>query len=116
MAGRNRVNEELKVQTEAGKTDIKTVVFQYLKYWYLILMSVAVALWIGKGYHDSKIPLYSASAQILINDDSKGANNELAIFEGIAIEKQSTMETEILEMKSVTFIEKIITELKLYVN
>ncbi|MEE1541971.1 MAG: polysaccharide biosynthesis tyrosine autokinase [Paludibacteraceae bacterium] len=116
MAGRNRVNEELKVQTEAGKTDIKTVVFQYLKYWYLILMSVAVALWIGKVYHDSKIPLYSASAQILINDDSKGANNELAIFEGIAIEKQSTMETEILEMKSVTFIEKIITELKLYVN
>lgn len=116
MAGRNRVNEELKTRTEAGKTDIKTVVFQYLKYWYLILISLVVALWIGKVYYDSKMPLYSASAQILINDDSKGANNELAIFEGIAIEKQSTMETEILEMKSVTFIEKIITELKLHVN
>ena len=75
------MNDELKIRTEAGKTDIKTVVFQYLKYWYLILMSLAVALWIGKVYHDSKIPLYSASAQILINDDSKGANNELAIFE-----------------------------------
>ncbi|UEG52661.1 polysaccharide biosynthesis tyrosine autokinase [Mucilaginibacter daejeonensis] len=89
------------------------VIFTYLKYWYWFLISLTIFLVIGYFYVKIQVPQYSTQAQILIKDNSKQLTDQV-VFEELNITPPgSTVDNEILILRSPTLVEVTIKELDL---
>ncbi|SIR10311.1 GumC family protein [Pontibacter lucknowensis] len=92
--------------------DLKGLVLKYLKYWYLFILGVIISFAVVHVYLRYTIPVYKIRASILIKDESVGegpstqALGELAFFR-----TTNSLSNELLILKSVGLMERVLTEL-----
>jgi len=105
-------------QNELIKVNIQQWFFRILNYWWLFLICMAIALFIGNQYIKNVTPEYSTNAILLIKDagNSGGlSEGKILLQEGLAGGSKS-MDNEIQIMKSLTIMEKVVKELNAHVT
>ncbi|GGG25183.1 GumC family protein [Pontibacter amylolyticus] len=97
--------------------DIKGLVMKYLRYWYLFVIGVALALATAHLYLRYSTPVYSVKATILIKDESGADLASSAMFADMALMKSNkTFSNEVLVIKSKGLMERVLSELGLEVS
>src|SRR5699024_8273219 len=103
---------------ESEDLDIKSLIFIYLRYWYLFIIGVLVSCAIAWLYLRYRTPEYYITSTILIKDDKKGHNlydntffSDLSLFQ---ISKNINDEIQFLKSKSL--MQLVLKELDLYTS
>lgn len=99
---------------ELIKIDLQRWLFRLLSYWWLFVISMLIAGYVGYTYVKNATPLYSTSAMFLIKDaGSSGGISEgqILLQEGLTGGGKS-MDNEIQILKSLTLAEKVVDKLK----
>lgn len=97
--------------TSEQSVNLKDIIFKYLSHWKWFLLSVIIFLTIAKLYLRYSVPVYKASASLLIKDDQSGnLASELTAFEDIGLfsGKKNVIEDEIEILKSRSIAEKTV--------
>ncbi|MBD0350111.1 MAG: polysaccharide biosynthesis tyrosine autokinase [Bacteroidota bacterium] len=88
--------------------------FKYFPFWPLFLLICGLCL-VGAWYYiQHRIPLYSASASILIKDDRKGTDDPKVIEDLNPVNIKRSLENEIEVLRSRSLMSKVVTNLGLY--
>jgi tyrosine-protein kinase Etk/Wzc len=94
--------------------DILSYLFKYLRYWYWIVLSLALSLIGAYIYLKQYTPIYQVNATLLIKDEKK-MNSE--VLEKLDMNSRSKLvENEIEVLKSRALIRKVVEDLNLIVS
>ncbi|WP_299702438.1 tyrosine-protein kinase [uncultured Pontibacter sp.] len=109
---------ELDFQEDNSESlDIKGLIMKYLRYWYLFVIGVALALTAAHLYLRYSTPVYSVKATILIKDESGADLASSAMFADMALMKSNkTFSNEVLVIKSKGLMERVLSELGMEVS
>jgi tyrosine-protein kinase Etk/Wzc len=109
---------ELDFQEDSNESlDIKGLIMKYLRYWYLFVIGIAIALTAAHLYLRYSTPVYSIKATILIKDESGTDLASNAMFADMALMKSNkTFSNEVLVIKSKGLMERVLTELGMEVS
>ncbi|MBU2951148.1 polysaccharide biosynthesis tyrosine autokinase [Tamlana agarivorans] len=102
---------------DSNKFDFKKTLLTYLKYWKWFVLSVLLAL--GAAYYIAKnrVPLYSATAKIMVLDSESGQGN--VVLQDLSImsnEENSMVNDEIQVIKSRTLLGNVAKKLDLNIS
>ena len=95
--------------TSEDSINLKQLLFNYLRYWKWFLLSIFVCLAIAKLYLRYSVPIYKASATLLIKDEkSGGLSSELSVFKELDLlgSGSKNIDDEIEVLRSRTLAEK----------
>lgn len=107
-------NEQVFSEEQEDNTSILNYAFKYLRYWYLIAISLVACLLYAYIYLERYTPIYQVSATLLIKDDKK-MNTQ--VLEKLNMEGSSKMvENEIEVLKSRSLIGKVVDNLNMTVS
>jgi capsular exopolysaccharide synthesis family protein len=97
------------------KKDVKGILLKFLKYWPLYVAGAAIAVLIAVIYLRYATPMYSASTSLLFKGEKgAGGPSEGAAFSDIALfSSGSSMENEILILKSYSLMEKVVERMEM---
>ena len=115
----NQVFEELDFQkTESQPFNLKNLLFHYLRYWYLFVLSILLAYLGARIYLRYTIPQYEVKSTLLIkNQQDNDQFSQEFILRDLGIGGQeSNVSDEIQILKSVTLMEEVVEELKLNIR
>jgi tyrosine-protein kinase Etk/Wzc len=104
-------------QFESDGADIKGVLLKYLRYWYIIVLSIIIALTAAFIYLRYSTALYQIKSTLLIKDDKNVNLSSSAVFDDLGIFKSNKLlgnEMEIL--KSRGLMHRVFKELSLYTS
>jgi tyrosine-protein kinase Etk/Wzc len=106
---------ELDFQEDSSESlDIKGLVMKYLRYWYLFVIGVALALTAAHLYLRYTVPLYRISATLLVKDESGSDISSSAVFSEMALFKSNKgITNEMLILQSKQLMERVMHELSL---
>jgi tyrosine-protein kinase Etk/Wzc len=109
---------ELDFQEDKNESlDIKSLVMRYLRYWYLFVLGVALALTAAHLYLRYSTPVFSVKATILIKDESGADLANSAVFGDMAMLKANkSFSNEVLVIKSKGLMERVLAELGMEVS
>lgn len=91
--------------------NLKQLLFNYLRYWKWFLLSIFLCLAIAKLYLRYSVPIYKASATLLIKDEkSGGMSSELSAFKDLGLfgSGSNNIDDEIEVLRSRSLAEKTI--------
>lgn len=93
---------------------IQQFISKYLPYWPLFLLAVLIAMGLAYTYIRYAIPIYQASATLIIKDEKKG-NEESKLVESLdQISSKKIVENEIEIIQSRKLMENVVRSLGLY--
>ncbi|SMC00618.1 capsular exopolysaccharide family [Hymenobacter roseosalivarius DSM 11622] len=104
------------VYAQSDKNNFKRYFYKYLRRWYLFLISLVLCLAIATAYLAWATPRYLISSSLLIRDIDKGPDFQSGnpVFRDLDVFNAATsIENEIEALKSVTLLERVLTELSL---
>ncbi|WP_299987934.1 polysaccharide biosynthesis tyrosine autokinase [uncultured Pontibacter sp.] len=109
---------ELDFQEDNSESlDIKGLIMRYLRYWYLFVIGVALALTAAHLYLRYSTPVYSVKATILIKDESGADLANSGVFGDLAgLKANKSFSNEVLIIKSKGLMERVLLELGLEVS
>lgn len=99
---------------EIQESSVSDLLYKFLPYWPFFLLLIALSLAGAWLYLRYTIPVYQATATLLIKDDQSlsGGNNPLEAFDLFGSKKSVENEMEVL--KSKTLMNEVVTNLHLY--
>ncbi len=107
-------NSNHNMKEEIEDSLLQQVVTKYLPYWPLFLTAIAMALGIAFAYLHYTIPVYEATATIIIKDEKKG-NEDSKLMESLdQISSKKIVENEIEIIQSRTLMTNVVKSLALY--
>jgi len=107
-------NNTRKINEEVEESLIQQLVSKYLPYWPMFLIAIALALGIAFIYLRYKVPIYEATATIIIKDEKKG-NEASKLMESLdQISSKKIVENEIEILQSRTLMTNVVKALNLY--
>lgn len=115
MSDKNQISL-LKQDDKKFKLSPQELVFKYLVYFPLFIVSIGISLAIGHFYLRYQIPYYSSGISILIKDDkggSRGSGNADALDQIVLFKPRTNLANEIEILKSATLMEKVVRHLNL---
>ena len=105
---RNRITED------KGQNLMQQIASKYLPYWPLFIIATAIAIAAAYTYIKYAIPIYEATATIIIKDEKKG-NEESKLVESLdQISSKKIVENEIEIIQSRKLMEDVVRDLGLY--
>ncbi|MBF8964207.1 polysaccharide biosynthesis tyrosine autokinase [Pontibacter sp. FD36] len=109
---------ELDFQEDNSESlDIKGLIMRYLRYWYLFVIGVALALTAAHLYLRYSTPVFSVKATILIKDESGTDLATSGVFGDLAgLKANKSFSNEVLVIKSKGLMERVLTELGMEVS
>src|SRR5690606_29143972 len=109
---------ELDFQEDNNESvDIKALIMRYLRYWYLFVIGIALALTAAHLYLRYSTPVYSVKATILIKDESGADLASSGVFADMALFKANkSFSNEVLIIKSKGLMERVLQELGMEVS
>ena len=99
------------LEIEQRNFNVKRFILKYLKYWYLFVISLAIALVIARYYNWIATPLYRSTCRIIIKDENAGGENILKELNDY--KRNRNLENEIQILKSNSLIAKAAKQLDL---
>ncbi len=105
----------LKQDDNKFKPSVKELVFKYIVFLPLFIVSAGIALAIAHIYLRYQIPYYSSGISLLVKDDkgSRGSSNTDALDEIVFIKPKTNLINEIEILKSATLMERVVRDLNL---
>lgn len=102
---------EMPPQDSSFSIDYKRVIYQALRFWYLIVLSVVIALTISYVSNRYKVASYAVDASIIIKEggDMMGGKS---IYSGSFVQLSRNYLNEIYIIKSIPLIERTVHQLK----
>ncbi len=114
MKVQNNRSEATKLHHEI---DFQQFFFSIISHWKWFALSVLFFLFAGLCYLRYTTPVYSAGMSLLLKNDKRGGNSELAIFQNMGlIASNNSIENEIEVFRSRALWEKVVAELGLYIS
>jgi capsular exopolysaccharide synthesis family protein len=93
---------------------VQQLLFRYLPYWPLFVVMLILGISTAYVYIRYAVPVYSATASILIKDEKKGADNSKLIEEMNLFGAKKIVENEIEMIRSRLLLKNVVKNLKLY--
>ena len=107
-------NNRIKINEEVEDNFFQQLVLKYVPYWPMFLMALCLAGCIAYVYLRYAIPVYEATATILIKDEKKG-NEDSKLMESLdQISSKKIVENEIEVLQSRTLMVNVVKALSLY--
>ena len=94
--------------------DIKSLVYIFLNYWYLFLISALIALGCGWLYNHFKTPQYQISGTVLVKDKNSGLD-PTAIMTNSMFRSFQNLDNEVAILKSYSLCEQVVKKMDLEV-
>ena len=101
-----------KEQTE--KNIIKQILERYLPFWPLFVITVVISLSITFVYLRSQVPVYVASAKVLLKDPNKGSGDSKILDALNIFGERKIVDNEIVVIRSTNLIQEVVKDLNLY--
>ncbi|WP_266363397.1 GumC family protein [Tellurirhabdus rosea] len=102
--------------SESSGTDLRVVLFRYLRNWKWFAASLVVALAAGYIYLQFQVPLYKVQSSLLIKDEKKGISEDNILKEMDLFAPKKVVENEVEILKSYTLMDKVIRTLGINVT
>jgi tyrosine-protein kinase Etk/Wzc len=105
------------IQDASNKLSAKEMFFKYLVYLPMFIICTAAAVTVAYMYIRYKVPIYSSSISMLINDNSKGGgpSDDMMLEQLSLYKKKSNLANEIELLKSRSMMERVVRSLGLNV-
>jgi tyrosine-protein kinase Etk/Wzc len=110
------IEGDLFAQNDRGKTDMKTLITGYARYWYLFAIAVAIPVTIAFFKIRYTVPLHHVGCTILLKDpaDNTGFSANPALSDLEMLKSSKNMDDQIMLLKSKTLMQRVLTELSLH--
>jgi tyrosine-protein kinase Etk/Wzc len=109
-----QLNQKIKIENTNEKNVLSQLWFKYFPYWPLFLIFLVLSI-VGARYKLSNtIPLYQATATMLIKDEKKGLDDNKLIQEMNQLSSKKIIENEIEVLKSRELMDEVVKDLHLY--
>lgn len=106
--------ENRKIPQANKKNSIQIFLYKYLPYWPLFVLLMIISLLMAYAYLQYATPIYEISANIMVKDEKKGAD-DAKLLEALNIYSSTKIvENEIEVIQSKELIKKVINNLHLY--
>ena len=103
--------------TQENTVDIRIIIKRFTAYWYYLILSIAICLFLALLYNRYTRPTYSVSSTIQIRDDNNKQLGTENILEGMEMFSVKTnLENEKAILKSYSLAEKTINALQLGIS
>jgi tyrosine-protein kinase Etk/Wzc len=89
---------------------------RYLPFWPLFVITTALSLAIGFVYLRSQVPIYVASAKVLLKDPNKGTGDSKVLDALNIFGDKKIVENEIVVLRSTNIMHEVVKELNLYAS
>ena len=100
---------------ERGEANIfKQVIYKYLPFWPLFVITTAVSLAIAFIDLRSQVPVYVASAKVLLKDPQKGGGDSKVLDALNIFSEKKIVDNEIVVLRSADIMEEVVKDLDLY--
>lgn len=100
---------------EKPETNIFVQILQkYLPFWPLFALTIPIAMSVSYIYLRSQIPIYGASAKVLLKDPNKGSGDSKVLDALNIFSEKKIVDNEILVLKSSSIVQEVVKELDLY--
>ncbi|MBL0358848.1 MAG: hypothetical protein IPP72_19160 [Chitinophagaceae bacterium] len=100
---------------EKTETNVFVQILQkYLPFWPLFALTVTIALSVSYVYLRSQIPVYVATAKVLLKDPNKGGGDSKVLDALNIFSEKKIVENEILVLKSSGIVTQVVDSLDLY--
>jgi tyrosine-protein kinase Etk/Wzc len=97
-----------------GDFNILDVLFKFLRYWYLFIITAAIALGIAYVYLKKYTPIYRVTAELLLKDERTQPRNE--VMKQFDMAGGRNIDNEIQVLKSRPILEKVVRDLGIEVS
>ena len=102
---------------KSDQKDIKGLVFKYLRYWYIFVIGVGIAVGAAMIYLRYATPMFVGETSILFKNEKGSGPSETAVFSDISmLNPQRNIDNEILMLKSKNLMERVVNELHLEIS
>ena len=89
---------------------------RYLPFWPLFVITTAISIAVTFVYLRSQVPVYVASAKVLLKDPNKGSGDSKILDALNIFGDKKIVENEIVVLKSTNLIQEVVKELNLYAS
>lgn len=104
------------IQESGNKLSAKEMFFKYLVYLPLFILCTAIAITIAYLYIRYKVPIYTSSISMLINDNSRNPGGDDMMLDQLTLyKKRANLANEIEVIRSTSMMERVVRSLGLNV-
>ena len=99
------------------KTDsniFKQVIYKYLPFWPLFVITVSISMLISYVDLRSQVPVYVASAKALLKDPNKGGSDSKVLDALNIFGEKKIVDNEIVVLRSPDLMQEVVKQLDLY--
>ncbi|RZK69085.1 MAG: capsular biosynthesis protein, partial [Pedobacter sp.] len=105
-----------KKKQEQEENVIQQMLAKYLPYWPLLFIAVAIGLAAAYIYTKYKVPLYQATATIIIKDEKKGTDESKLMESLNTVSSKQLVENEIEVIQSRALMDSVVRQQHLYAS
>jgi tyrosine-protein kinase Etk/Wzc len=107
------MRQDLKGMDKPIGSGFSKIIYSYLPFWPVFVLSVALCFTVAFFYNKSQTPVYLATAKALLKDPQKGSDTKVLDALNIFSEKK-IVENEVIVLRSLSLMEQVVKELDLY--
>ena len=108
------MDEEQFFKERSDGNIFKQVLYKYLPFWPLFVLTTSISLAVAYLDLRSKIPIYVASARVLLKDPQKGGGDSKVLDALNIFSEKKIVDNEIVVMKSSDIMQEVVKDLDLY--
>ncbi len=108
------MDEDQFFKERADSNIIKQVIYKYMPYWPLFVISVGISLAITYINLRAQIPTYVATAKVLLKDPNKGGGDSKVLDALNIFSEKKIVDNEIVALQSKDMMAEVVQELGLY--
>src|SRR5687768_7047122 len=112
----SRIQVTKKSGVQQDTSLINQLLFRYLPYWPLFVVMLVLGIAVAYTYLRYKVPLYEASASIMIKDQRKGSDDSKGMESFNLFGAKKIVENEIEMLQSRTLLRNVVEKLRLYAS
>src|SRR5258708_34441613 len=108
------MDEEQFFKEKPENNIIKQIIYKYLPFWPLFVITISISLFVSLINLRSQIPIFVAQATVLLKDPNKGSGDTKVLDALNIFSEKKIVENEIMVMRSSDINQQVASELELY--
>ena len=108
------MDEEQFFKEKAESNIFKQVIYKYLPFWPIFVLTTAICLAVAYVDLRSQIPVYVASAKVLLKDPQKGGGDSKVLDALNIFSEKKIVDNEIVVLRSSDIMQEVVKQLDLY--
>ena len=93
---------------------LTNIIQKYLPFWPILILSISISVGLSYLYLRTQVPIYVASAKVLLKDPQKGTGDTKVLDALNIFSEKKIVENEIIVLRSSTIMKEVVKSLDLY--